>query len=144
MPILARLTDVGLLRLSEQSTKQGARPKARPLMILEPDVAGFQTPLSAMLLRRAEPVALLDLAGERDVLAAVRREHPRAVILNVASGLALETARQLRSAAGLSGIVLVAVLEPQMAEQASELLAAGFDKTLVKPVPYSEIERLVS
>jgi DNA-binding NarL/FixJ family response regulator len=144
MPILARLTDVGLLRLSEQSTKQGARAKVRPLMILEPDVAGFQTPLSAMLLRRAEPVALLDLAGESDVLAAVRREHPRAVILNVASGLALETARQLRSAAGLSGIVLVAVLEPQMAEQASELLAAGFDKTLVKPVPYSEIERLVS
>ena len=36
------------------------------------------------------------------------------------------------------------VLEPQMAGQAAELIAAGFDKALVKPIPYSEIERLVS
>ena len=144
MPVLARLTDVGLLRVVNQSSSHSARLKVRPLMILEPDVAGFQGPLTSLLQNRAEPVALLDLAGESDVLAAVRREQPRAVILNAASGVAAETARQLRSATGLAGLVLVAVLEPQMASQAAELIAAGFDKALVKPVPYSEIERLVS
>ncbi len=144
MPVLARLTDVGLLRLAQQSSRQSTRSKVRPLMILEPDMIGFQGPLTTLLQNRAEPVELVDLAGERDVLAAVRRERPRAVILNAASGGAAETARQLRSATGLAGLVLVAVLEPQMASQAAEMIAAGFDKALVKPVPYSEIERLVS
>jgi CheY-like chemotaxis protein len=144
LPVLARLTDVGLLRLAQQSSRQSTRSRVRPLMILEPDMTGFQGPLTSLLQNRSEPVALLDLAGEKDVLAAVRREQPRAVILNAASGSAAETARQLRSAAGLTGLVLVALLEPQMASQAAELIAAGFDKALVKPVPYSEIERLVS
>ncbi|HYQ01843.1 MAG TPA: response regulator [Polyangiaceae bacterium] len=144
MPVLARLTDVGLLRVAHQSSSHSSRSKARPLMILEPDVDGFQGPLSSLLQNRAEPVALLDLAVETDVIAAVRRERPRAVILNAASGGAAETARQLRSESALAGLVLVAVLEPQMANQAAELIAAGFDRALVKPIPYSEIERLVS
>jgi hypothetical protein len=144
LPVLARLVDVGLLRAARASESHSSRAKARPLMILEPDMTGFQAPLTALLQNRAEPVALLDLAGETDVLAAVRRAQPRAVILNAASGGAAETARRLRSAAGVPGLVLVAVLEPQMASQASELIAAGFDKALVKPIPYSEIERLVS
>lgn len=144
LPVLARLVDVGLLRAAHASASHSSRSKARPLMILEPDMTGFQAPLTALLQNRAEPVALLDLAGETDVLAAVKRAQPRAVILNAASGGAAETARRLRSAAEVPGLVLVAVLEPQMASQANELIAAGFDKALVKPIPYSEIERLVS
>jgi DNA-binding response OmpR family regulator len=139
---LGRLREIGLLR-AEGVVHAADTGRSRPLMILEPDVEGFQSPLASLLENRAVPVRLLDLAGEKDVLAAVRREQPRAVILNAGMGSSLDTARRVRAASEFSDVVLVAVVEPQMADRTSELLAAGFDTTLVKPIAYSDIERLL-
>ncbi|HEX2736359.1 MAG TPA: response regulator [Polyangiaceae bacterium] len=139
---IARLGAVNLIH-SRGATQAESPGSSRPLMILEPDADGFKTPLASLLEKRAVPVRLVDLSGESDVLAAVRREHPRAVILNAAIGGSLDTAKRVRESSELSEVLLVALIEPQMADRTSELLAAGFDTTLVKPIVYSDIERLL-
>ncbi|HEY2516309.1 MAG TPA: response regulator [Polyangiaceae bacterium] len=139
--VVARLTEVGLL--AERG--EGA-PSVRPVLILEPDVDGFQRPLEELLRSRAVDSPVLSLAHERDIVAAVRRERPRLVILNAgAGGGNIEgTARALRAANALEDVALVAVLDSDRAQDAAALRAAGFDAVLVKPVPYAELERFIA
>jgi len=139
---LGRLAEIQLLR-GVRTANTNKQSSARPLMILEPDLDGFQAPLATLLGSRTIPVRLLDLSGEADVVAAVQREQPQAVLLNASVPSSLDAARRVRASAKLSDIVLVAVVDPQMTDRTSELLAAGFDSTLVKPIVFSDIERLL-
>jgi len=141
--ILHRLQEVALLAIvpPEEVLEQ----RSRPVLILEPDVEGFQKPLESLLRNRPEPVSLLSLAAGSDVVAAIRRERPRMVIVNasVVAEVYTDTARAVRTADDLADVALVAVLESPMASHAAELSSAGFDAVLVKPVAYTEIERLI-
>jgi DNA-binding response OmpR family regulator len=139
--VLSRLSEIGLaFGISEP-----AAPGARPVLILEPDVEGFQRPLEALLRSRDEGSSLVSLADERDLLGAIRRAHPRVVILNSAvTGDAMEpTARAVRRTSDLDDVALVAVLESDESRDAASLRAAGFDAVFVKPVPYAELERII-
>jgi hypothetical protein len=140
--ILQRFVDVGLL--VDVAARSSSRSLARPVLIREPDVEGFQKPLASLLRSRPEPVTLVDIAPESDVMDAIRRERPKMVILNASAAEAVgETARAVRAAADLGDVALVAVLDPSMAPRARELSAAGFDAVLFKPVAYRELERFL-
>jgi CheY-like chemotaxis protein len=147
MVVAHRLAAVGLVtECDPRANARSSGSNTRPVMILEPDVEGFQRPLESLLANRAQPLPLLSLAAERDLVAAVRREHPRLVILNAqAAGEDVDrTARAIREERDLADVSLVAVLESPMATRRGELFAAGFDAVLVKPVAYTELERLLS
>jgi CheY-like chemotaxis protein len=148
-PILNRLSVVGLLypRPTSSTPAPSGPMRLRPIMILEPDVEGFQRPLESLLMSRADPIELLSLAEERDVLAAVMRERPRMVILNVdaATADACRTAIAIREERELEDLPLVAVLEAAAAGgRADELATLGFSAVLVKPILYSDLERLLA
>jgi CheY-like chemotaxis protein len=129
------LMEAGLLSSEEVS---------RPVLILEPDEAGFRDPLASLLSQRANPVPLRAVAEGEDVVAAALREAPSVVILNAkATPDPHGVAQALRQKEELAGVPLVAVLDLDAAERGPELRAAGFDAVLVKPVPYAELERLV-
>jgi CheY-like chemotaxis protein len=113
-------------------------------MIMEPDREGFQQPLANLLENRSEPISLLDLSLEQDLLAAIRRERPRQVLLNAAALPITDTLRAVRSDPDLADVAVVAILEPDMAARVAELTAAGFDSVLIKPIARAEIERLFS
>lgn len=144
LAILARLNEVRLLSVAAATApdRGTASPRRRAVMIMEPDQEGFQRPLANMLESRREPIALLDLAGEQDLLAAIRRERPQRVLLNAAVVPVSDTLRAVRSDPELSDVTVVAILEPEMAPKLSEFAAAGFDRVLVKPITRAEIEQL--
>ncbi|HEY5955567.1 MAG TPA: DUF4388 domain-containing protein, partial [Polyangiaceae bacterium] len=145
LAILSRLTEVRLLSLLSANQAQPADyGKPRPLMIFEADRAGFQIPLAAMLESRREPIALLDLSVESDLLAAIRRERPQKVLLNANVLPLADTLRNIRSDPELVDVAVIAILEPEAAQQAAELDAMGFDEVLVKPIARADIERLLS
>jgi CheY-like chemotaxis protein len=137
---LGCMAEIGLLR---PLTTAAAKSGARTLMILEEDVEDFQAPLASLLERRAEPVRLVDLGRENDRVGAVVRERPCAVMLNAASGASRELLQKLRQLSEVSSIPLVALVEPAMSGEVERLLQAGFDAALVKPVAFSDVERLL-
>jgi CheY-like chemotaxis protein len=122
------------------------RLAARPVMILEPDREGFHTPLRTLLSGRAEPLELVDLAGEPDLLGAITRERPALVILNDSATDAhiADVARAIRATPQLANVSLAAVLEARARGKMDDLAAAGFDAVLVKPVLYSDLSKLIS
>lgn len=148
--ILNRLAAVGLLypKAAPSAVPEADAPsvRSRPIAILEPDVDGFQRPLESLLSSRADPIDLVDLADEQDLVAAVVRERPRLVILNVeaTAGTIETTARALQESAVLEGVPLVAILEAEEGERVNELGALGFHAVLVKPVLYADLERLLA
>jgi CheY-like chemotaxis protein len=146
LPILARLMDVQLLCLVTPVTNDDslASLKRRPVMILEPDRDGFQRPLANMLQSRGDPINLIDLSEEQDLLAAIRREHPQQVLLNAAALPIANILQTIRSDPQLADVAVVAILEPDMATLATELTTAGFNSVLVKPITRTELERLFS
>lgn len=111
-------------------------------MILEPDVEGFERPLASLLCDRTDPITLLTLANEQDLVAAIRRERPQAVLLNPAAAPIEDMARAVREAPELADIALIAILEPEMAPETARLSASGFDTVLVKPIARADIEHL--
>lgn len=144
--IVSRLERVGLIRPKPQK-EAGIERKSGPVMILEPDVEGFQKPLTQLLQNRAEPLALISLESEKDIFASIVRERPRMVILNAEAGPAREAAiravAQVRKAEELSHLAIVAVLDAPSREKLDELSSAGFDSVLTKPVTYVDLERLL-
>lgn len=142
--ICDRLEHVGLVRRKPQKDAElDKRPGA--VMILEPDVEGFQRPLTQLLQNRAEPLALVTLESDKDIFASIVKERPRMVILNAdaAGDAAIRAVAQVRKAEELSHLAVVAVLDAPSREKLDELSAAGFDSVLTKPVTYVDLERLL-
>lgn len=116
----------------------------RAVLIVEPDVEGFQRQLEGLLARRSEPVPLVSFEAEDDLVAAALRERPSLVILNAGAARDAErAARTLRSHGELASVPLIAVLDLPERARAPELAAVGFDAVLVKPVAYADLEKLI-
>ncbi|HYU16226.1 MAG TPA: response regulator [Candidatus Acidoferrum sp.] len=146
--ILYRLAAVDLVvaTASRASSRNGGA-SSRPVMILDPDRDGFHAPLRELLASRPEPLDLIDLAGEADLLAAIQRERPALVVLNGSTpdlGDVGEVARAIRATPHLANVSLAAVLESQVKVKMDDLAAAGFDAVLVKPVLYSDLSKLIA
>jgi hypothetical protein len=141
--ILHRLAAIDLVAAPSRGSSRSAGGP-RPVMILEPDHAGFHAPLRALLAGRPEPLELIDLAGESDLLGAIQRERPALVILNGSAGEVEDVARAVRAAPQLANVSLAAVLESQVKVRMDDLAAAGFDAVLVKPVLYSDLSKLIA
>jgi CheY-like chemotaxis protein len=120
--------------------------KPRPIVILEPDVQGFQRPLASLLEARAVAPALVPVATVQEVVTAVRRVYPCLVVVNATGETSSvgEAARELRADATLSDIALVAVLDRARPSDRDDLYSAGFDAVLNKPVIIGDLERFIA
>lgn len=151
--ILFRLSQVNLIRQKDQAAGRGSTAgdaadvqlHARPVLIVEPDVAGVQQPL-AKLLRRRNPIQMFNANEERNLMERIHKERPRLVILNVnAPGVDAEkTAREIRATLEISDMPLAAFLDTESPGQAEHLRAAGFSAVLVKPVLFEDLEPLIA
>ena len=144
--IVARVAHVGLIHARPQKAPQAeVSKKPGAVMILEPDIEGFQRPLTQLLQNRAEPLSLLPFEQGQDIFATIVKERPKMVILNadVARDAAIRAVAQVRKAEDLSHLAVVAVLDTPNQVKIDELSAAGFDSVLTKPVTYVDLERLL-
>jgi len=120
----------------------GSRP--RPVVICEPDVEAFQEPLRSLLARRATSRELIAVDRVDDVVEVSRQRQPCLVMVNATSQVAevCAVAQALRADLALSDLAMVAVVEARVG-RATDLLSAGFDAVLAKPVMVSELERFL-
>jgi DNA-binding response OmpR family regulator len=146
---LQRLEASELLGRRESARAMSEAPPSvvqRQVVILEPDVEGFQRPLERLLAERPGTYTLVPVDGEQDVFSAIKRARPALVILNVSVHGVVESARTARAVRGsdeLRDLLLVAVLDLPSDDDTGPLSEAGFDAVLSKPVCYSDIERLL-
>jgi CheY-like chemotaxis protein len=140
--VLSRLAAVALIRRVEARTSGRRR-----VVLVDPDDAGVRWPLDRLLTRRREPVELVALRhDDAELVAQVVKLRPSLVIANasVLGEAAMSLARGLvNSAQGLEAS-LVAILEERDAEVSDQLLAAGFDAVLPKPVSFGDLDQLLN
>ncbi len=146
--VLQRLEATELLARRETPRLVSEPPPAagRQVLILEPDVDGFQKPLERLLAERPGAYALVSIDEVKDIFATIRQTRPALVILNASSqgveALA-RTARDVRASDEFRDLIMAAVLDWPSVEDTLPLSEAGFDAILTKPVSYSDIERLL-
>jgi CheY-like chemotaxis protein len=123
-------------------TQAGTRP--RPVVICEPDVESFQEPLRSLLARRTTSRELIAVDRVDEVVGVTRQRQPCLVMVNATSRVAevCAVAQTLRADLALSDLAMVAVLEARV-ERPPDLLTAGFDAVLAKPVMVNELERFL-
>jgi len=123
-------------------TQAGTRP--RPVVICEPDVESFQEPLRSLLARRATSRELIAVERVDELVGVARQRQPCLVMVNATSRVAevCAVAQTLRADLALSDLAMVAVLEARV-ERPPDLLTAGFDAVLAKPVMVNELERFL-
>lgn len=118
----------------------------RFVVLIEPDDTGVRLPLERLLARRREPIELVVFRhDEPELIDHVVKQWPAMLIAN-ASALG-ETAHALarelvNSPQGLD-TSLVAIIEERDPEVADQLLAAGFDAVLPKPVLFGDLDQLL-
>ena len=119
-------------------------PRARPVVICEPDVEDFQEPLRSLLARRTTSRELIAVERVDEVVGVTRRRQPCLVLVNATSRVAeaCGVAQALRADLALSDLAMIAVIEARVTRP-PELLAAGFDAVLAKPVMVHELERFL-
>jgi CheY-like chemotaxis protein len=127
-------------------TQPGTRP--RPVVICDPDVETFQEPLRSLLARRPTPRELIAVDRVDQLVGATRERQPCLVMVNASSHVAevCAVAQALRADLALSDVAMVAVLEARVAASSHrppELLSAGFDAVLAKPVMVHDLERFL-
>jgi CheY-like chemotaxis protein len=123
-------------------TQPGTRP--RPVVICDPDIESFQEPLRSLLARRPTPRELIAVERVEQLVGTTRERQPCLVMVNASSRIAevCAVAQALRADLALSDVAMVAVLEAR-GSQPSDLLAAGFDAVLAKPVMVNDLERFL-
>jgi DNA-binding response OmpR family regulator len=143
--ILYRLTQVHLIE-SVGETASGVQEaiRARPVMIYDGDQEGVCKPLSRLLRDRAVPVPLLAILPASDFIAAISKEKPGLVLINSAGIDAAAIAQGVRRTLKISDVPLAAILEQPSEEDERNLLAAGFDAVLTKPLHLRDIDRLLA
>ncbi|HET7500288.1 MAG TPA: response regulator [Kofleriaceae bacterium] len=119
--------------------------RPRPVVILEPDVAAFEQPLRELLAERATPRELIAVGRVDDIASVARQRHPCLVLINATAHIAeaCAVAHALRRDLALSDLAMVAVVEPRTVPP-PDLVAAGFDAVLAKPLPVGELERFLN
>jgi len=116
----------------------------RPVVICEPDVEAFQEPLRARLAQRATSRQLIPVDRIDEVVGVARQRQACLVVVNATSRVAevCAVAQVLRADLGLADLAMVAVLEARV-RRPPDLLAAGFDAILAKPVRVDDLERFL-
>jgi CheY-like chemotaxis protein len=116
----------------------------RPVVICEPDVEAFQEPLRALLAQRATSRQLIPVDRVDEVVGVARQRQPCLVVVNATSRIAAvcAVAQVLRADLALADLAMVAVLEARV-RRTPDLLAAGFDAILAKPVRVDDLERFL-
>jgi CheY-like chemotaxis protein len=122
----------------------GASTRPRPVVIWEPDVDAFHEPLRALLAGRPVARELIAVDQLAEVVDASRRHQPCLVLVNASARTAeaCAIAHALRAELGLADVAMVAVLEAR-GHRPADLLAAGFDAVLAKPVMVGQLERFL-
>ena len=144
--VLFRVGEVGLVRRGEDAAAAaGAGRDERPVAILETDIEGVVDPLTQLLRRRRKPIQVVTLGGS-DVVAALMKERPRLVLVNVSvpTQEPRALAKEIRSHLEISDVPLVAVLDSDESARAEELTAAGFDAVVIKPFALGELEKFLA
>lgn len=121
-----------------------AGPRARPVVICEPDVETFQQPLRSLLARRATSRELIAVDRIEHVLGVARQRQPCMVMVNATARVAevCAVAQAVRTDLALSDVAMIAVLEARVG-RTPDLMIAGFDEILAKPVMVNELERFL-
>lgn len=121
-----------------------AGPRARPVVICEPDVETFQQPLRSLLARRATARELIAVDRLEHVLGVTRQRQPCMVMVNATARIAevCAVAQAVRADLALSDVAMIAVLEARVG-RTPDLMSAGFDAILAKPVILNELERFL-
>jgi CheY-like chemotaxis protein len=124
-------------------TQGGPRP--RPVVICDPDIEAFHEPLRSLLARRPTPRELIAVDRVEQIVGATRERQPCLVMVNATSRVAesCAVAQALRADLALSDVAVIAVLEARVGRP-PDLLAAGFDAVLAKPVMLHELERFLT
>jgi DNA-binding Lrp family transcriptional regulator len=119
-------------------------PRARPVVICDPDVETFHEPLRSLLARRARSRELIAVDRIDDLVGVTRQQKPCLVMVNATARVAevCAVAHAVRTDLALSDVAMIAVLEARVARP-PDLLAAGFDAILAKPVMVNELERFL-
>jgi two-component system phosphate regulon response regulator PhoB len=131
-----------MLRGLVHEIQTGSRP--RPVVICEPDVETFQAPLRSLLARRTTSRELIAVEHIDEVVGVTREQKPCLVMVNATSRVAevCAVAQVLRADLALSDVAMVAVLDARFG-RTPDLLAAGFDAILAKPLMINELERFL-
>ena len=121
-----------------------AGPQARPVVICEPDVETFQQPLRSLLAQRPTSRELIAVDRIEQVLGVTRQRQPCMVMVNATARIAevCAVAQAVRTDLALSDIAMIAVLEARVS-RTPDLMSAGFDAILAKPVMVNELERFL-
>jgi CheY-like chemotaxis protein len=121
-----------------------AGSRARPVVICDPDVETFQEPLRSLLARRATSRELIAVDRLEELVGVTRQRQPCLVMVNATARVAevCAVAHAVRTELGLSDVAMIAVLEARVVRP-PDLLAAGFDAILAKPVMLHELERFL-
>lgn len=135
------------LAASEPSERAPAdtAPRVRPVVICEPDVEAFQQPLRVLLARRATSRELITVDRVEQVLGVTRQRQPCMIVVNATERIAevCAVAHAVRTDLALSDVAMIAVLEARVGRP-PDLLSAGFDAVLAKPVMVTELERFLT
>jgi CheY-like chemotaxis protein len=113
-------------------------------VICEPDVETFQQPLRSLLARRTTARELIAVDRIEHVLRVTRQHQPCMVLVNATARVAevCAVAQAVRADLGLADVAMIAVLETRVGPT-PELMSAGFDAVLAKPVMVNELERFL-
>ncbi len=146
LAVLDRLARIGLVHVADSASRNGPSSHSRQVLVVDPDVSGFHKPLAELLRQRSEPLGVLSLESDTDLVATVARERPCLVILNATErgSEAEKFVRAIRSHAMLSETPVVALLDAPSATEGTDLMAAGFDAVLTKPISYADIEKVLA
>jgi hypothetical protein len=119
-------------------------PRIRPVVICEPDVDTFQQPLRSLLARRATARELIAVDRVEHVLGVTRQRLPCMVVVNATARVAevCAVAHAVRTDLTLSDVAMIAVLEARVG-RTPDLMSAGFDAVLAKPVMVHDLERFL-
>ena len=144
--LLQRMAEVDLIRPPDETSAglamdSGCDP--RVLMIREPDDEGVVQPLSDLLSQRHQPISVVSLSDDTNVLQRLAETRPRVLALNGSTPDfdAKHLAETVRNTLELSDLSLVVILEPEMIDQYDTYAKAGFDQVLVKPFLAEELEQ---
>ena len=120
----------------------GSRP--RPVVICEPDVETFQQPLRTLLARRTTARELIAVDRIEHVLRVTRQHQPCMVMVNATARVAdvCAVAQAMRTDLALADVAMIAVLEARVGPT-PDLMSAGFDAVLAKPVMVNALERFL-
>jgi CheY-like chemotaxis protein len=147
LAILRRMGELDLVRPATSSTTGPGHLHAAPkVVVFEPAAGTFRQQLERLLRERPEPLEMVTVTRPEEVVASVTREPPRLVLLNAtaAGEQSASIAAAVREAARGAATKIAAMLEIPSLAQGRRLSVAGFDAVLVKPIPYADIDALLT